>query len=161
MGEDMGCVMINDRTLFVCGGSKQHSNSKEVGIFDMETCEWISLRQSKYARSKLGVCFDKMEQRVYCVGGNESGYPMNKCEYYDLVRNEWFRIPNTCAKHGYFPLVWKHPTHKDVLLIASIAANSIEMYDVRTATLLQYTRQFNEGWATMYGKTTSYPMYQR
>ena len=163
--KDMACVMVNDRTLFACGGTKTlstyNSDSKEVGIFDLETSEWIPLRQSKYARSKLGVYVDKMEQRVYCAGGNESGFAVNKCEYYDLRQNQWFRIPNTCGKHGFFPLIWKHPKDKNLLMIASIAMNSIEMYDTRSAMAVQYTQLFNEGWITMYGDKTACPMYQK
>ena len=95
----VSCCMINDRTLFICGGIKStSSDSKEVNIYDFEIKEWIGLKQSKYARSQSGIYFDKFMKRIYCVGGNTSGFSINKTEYYDLERNEWYRLPNTTGK---------------------------------------------------------------
>eukprot|EP01084_Bolivina_argentea_P288202 494638_1 len=66
---DISTVMINDRTLLVCGGTKSsHSDSKLVSIYDFEIGEWIPLRQSKYARSKMGIYFDKIDKTVFCIG---------------------------------------------------------------------------------------------
>ena len=160
--KNVNCCMINDRTMFVCGGVKStNSDSKEVKIYDFEICEWIPLRQSKYARSDCGILFDKFDKKIYCVGGNESSFGINKCEYYDLEQNQWFRLPNTTQKHGNKPLLYKHPNNKNILIIASCITNCIETYDLRSATAVQYTRNFNFGWNCIYGQQDQYPMYQK
>eukprot|EP01084_Bolivina_argentea_P062521 114350_1 len=108
----------------------------------------------------MGIYFDKIDKTVFCIGGNESNFPVNKAEYFDLERNEWFRLPNTSLKHGWMPMVWKHPNNKNILFIASYMTNSIEMYDLRDAMKAQYTKQFNYGWSTIYSLQNNYPMYQ-
>ena len=128
----VSCCMINDRTLFICNGMKSTTaDSKFVNIYDFEIKEWISLKQSKYARSQSGIYFDKLNKKIYNIGGNTSGFSINKSEYYDLTKNEWYRLPNTSMKHGYHPLVWLHPNNKNILIITSYIENCMESYDLR------------------------------
>ena len=102
---------------------------------------------------------DRDEQRVYYIGGTSSMFPINKCEYLDLAKNQWIRLPNTTEKHGDWPLVWKHPDHKDILLVASHRANTMESYDLRESWKLEATRQYDSGWSLVYGHSNRYPMH--
>lgn len=165
MSKDMACTMINDKTALIMGGTNKKRNNttdtKSVDIFDFEMKEWIPLRQSKYARSRAGIAYDRNEKRVYCVGGSNLSFPVNKVEYLDLAKNQWIRLPNTTEKHSNWPLVWKDPHHRDVLMVASYYANSLESYDLRESWKLEATRQYESGWSMVYGPEDTYPMYDK
>ena len=34
-------------------------------------------------------------KKIYNIGVNTSGFSINECQYYDLTKNEWYRLPNT------------------------------------------------------------------
>ena len=163
MSKDMACTMINSKTAVVVGGTNKKRNNttdtKSVDIFDFEMREWIPLRQSKYARSRAGIAYDRDEKRVYCVGGSNLSFPVNKCEYLDLAKNQWIRLPNTTEKHSNWPVCFKHPHHRHVLCVASSYANAFETYDLRESWKLEATRQYENGWSMVYGPDDTYPMY--
>merc|ERR1712242_65130 len=119
--------MIDDHRALTIGGYTPlstlvttHCDSKVVDMFDFETRSWTKLKMSRFALSQRGVVHSDRDQRVFCVGGINFGFPVNKAEYLDLAKNQWIRLPDTKRKHGHWPLVWKQSTHNDVLYVGSM-----------------------------------------
>ena len=124
------CIMIktndNFRKLFVCHGSSNSTGN----IYDLYKNEWISIKESIPKRRSAGICYNNMKQRIYTAGGAFYTEGVNNIvESYDLMKDKWFNLPNTCLRYDRNPMMWNH--NHNLLFIGSICRNSLEYIDLR------------------------------
>ena len=135
--DSMGCCMITEDKLFIYGG-RMETATKDTSIYNFENEEWSKLKTAKYALAKFGFYFDGDTKRVYTAGGSDYFHATAKlCEYYDIYKNNWYRLPNISERAENVAL-WKNGD----MLYCSLQ-DRIEYYDLREVVNIT---SYNSGW---------------
>ena len=131
-------VLIDDDTLFNCGGGRNisfnNTNEKNTYLGNIEKNEWKELSALENGRDNMGIYYDdsNAKRRIYVAGGDCGGYSSNLsslADYYDPTKNEWYRLPNLNNKHRNRPVIWMDDL--GLLYVTSVSSNEIEYIDLR------------------------------
>ena len=135
-------IIDNDTKLINIGGDDTSygwsTDSQRAHLLNIETKQWGKLKNMKFRRCRCGIYYDdnSANKMLYVVGGD---YSSNTSEYYDFIKNEWYKLPNTNCKHLNYPIIWKDDIN--LLYVASVSSNGLEYIDTRT----------NDKWKCLYG----------
>ena len=121
----VAAAFMTDDKLICCG------NSKYVDIFDFSTKTFTKLKNMNTERRNSGINVDvSNNQRIYVGGG--SGYADNKCEYYNIIKNEWISLPDTNSKYPIWPIIWNDNYNSNIINISAVYnCKVIEQIDIR------------------------------
>ena len=73
-----------------------------------------------------GIYYDDTKEVVYVGGGYHSGR-QQVVEYYEIMKDEWMKLPDTKEGHDMNPLIWIEDYN--ILHIMSVSGNCIECID--------------------------------
>ena len=104
-------------------------------LYDFETKKWMKCANLLHRGYRIGKCYDKENKVVYAVGGSLNG---KRAEYYDLLKNQWYDLPEMNCKHANYPFVWKN---EDLLYVASCKKQESEFIDLREHS--KFWKNFN------------------
>eukprot|EP01084_Bolivina_argentea_P207852 354549_1 len=119
-------VIINKNMLMVAAGEISRKGSNNcVELMDLKTKNWQKVAPCLQARYYGGIVYDNKLQRVYLGGGINADQHV---EYYDIVKNDWYKLSNTNMLHDTNPLLW---CVDKTVYIGSVKSHGIECMDLR------------------------------
>eukprot|EP01084_Bolivina_argentea_P121894 216030_1 len=119
-------VFINDYQLFICGGTHDYNGIATTQILNTNSYDWVKLNDCINKRQCAGILYDN--NHVYIGGGDDTNHSV---EYYDLIKQRWCKLVSTNCEYAFCPTLWISHNENNMLYIAGIKSNAIEVLDLR------------------------------
>ena len=113
------CVMIQNKNdkeaLFVVGGQTQarlYTGCNQVHLYEVEpqtnrqSKRGQTLKGCNISRYYAGIEYNGYSQTVYIGGGSSETNSHKSVEYYEVAKNEWFKLPDTINDYSHYPAIW-------------------------------------------------------
>eukprot|EP01083_Nonionella_stella_P077856 212824_1 len=102
------CMINNDENLVVLGGN----DSNKMEIYDWNTQEWNALTDIHYNTNYSGVCYNFLHSNILICGGYGASCRKSGC--YNIVKDQWFKLPQLQYKHRCYPTVFNHVNNPSI-----------------------------------------------
>ncbi|XP_060744058.1 kelch-like protein 10 [Tachysurus vachellii] len=117
----LGVIALNNQ-LFAIGGFDGVTPMQSIEAFNPRTNSWRILSPMFNPRSNFGI--EGMDGRLYVIGGCNDEGTTSRCKYYDVYKDEWFKIQNmnschsavSCCVVSALPNVTDYTTKRDLFL---------------------------------------------
>ncbi|XP_047672917.1 kelch-like protein 10 [Tachysurus fulvidraco] len=115
----LGVVALNNQ-LFAIGGFDGVTPMQSIEAFNPRTNSWRFLSPMFNPRSNFGI--EVMDGHLYVIGGCNDEGTTSRCEYYDVYKDEWFKIQNmnichsavSCCVVSGLPNITDYTTKRDL-----------------------------------------------
>eukprot|EP01084_Bolivina_argentea_P209662 357084_1 len=143
--EDMKSMNYKEKELLIISGgsNKIDGDLKSCSIYDFNRSEWHEISDMNVNRSFSTLIHWKYRDKCITVGGL-SDMASKSVEEYDLIKDQWYKLPSLNNKHRKQPNVWidnslLYNSYHGILCVAGGGDNninnghlgSIEILDVR------------------------------
>ena len=107
--KDMKSMNYNESEILIISGGNNEINGdlNSCSIYDFNSREFHEISDMNIARSSHSLIHWKYRNKCIAVGGiNKDNSSSKSIEEYDLIKDQWYKLPNMKESHRIHPCVW-------------------------------------------------------